>query len=214
MPRIIVLLALLAGLLLLPTAAEGHSGVRLRGTVTLKDEPSSLVTLRTQRQAVALRVPGSMARIRVGQRVELRGATLRARRNGSGILARNVSIASTRPLSTNTDAADDEVELKGTIQSLTPLTVTSGTRRVTCAVPSGVSLTGFSAGDFVEITCDLIGGTWVLRVLKHEDQDEEDENEDEDRRGEDDDDEDHDQSGPGGGDDGDNSGPGGGGDDD
>lgn len=210
MPRFLFLV-LLAALLVVPATAEGQSSLRLRGTVALKDEANDLVALRTSRSAVALRVPGSMSRIRVGQRVELRGSTLRARSNGSRILARNVSIASTRPLSTNTDAADDEVELKGTIESLAPLTVTSGTRRVTCTVPAGVSLTGFAPGDLVEITCDLIGGSWVLRVLKHED-----ENEDEDRRGGDDDDDDNDDhSGPGGGDDDDDhSGPGGGGGDD
>ncbi len=223
MPRILFLLALITGLLVLPVAAEGQSSARIRGTVVLKDEPSHIVTLRTPRQAVALRVPGSMARIRVGQRVELRRATLRARGNGSRVVARNVSIASTRSFPTSNEPADDEVELKGTIESLSPLTVSSRTRSATCTVPAGVTVAGFAVGDFVEITCDLIGGSWVLRVLKHEDEGEqEDQAEDEDQdqnEHEDDEDEDEhddDDSGHGGGGSGGggNSGPGEGGNDD
>lgn len=214
MPRLLIAVLALA-LLLVPATAEGHSGLRLRGTVVAKHEANDLVSVRTRTLAVALRVPGSMARIRVGQRVELRGTTLRAHGNGSRVLARNVTIASTVALSAPATAPrdddddepdDDEVEIKGTITSLSPLTVVSPTRSVTCAVPAGKSVAGFAVGDFVEITCDLIGGTWTLRVLEHED-----------RLGDDDDDDrDHgDNSGQGGGGDGgdDSSGPGGGGHD-
>lgn len=208
MPRFL-LAALAAVLLLAPTTADGHSGLRLRGTVALKSEANDLVTVRAQRNAFALRVPGSLERIRIGQRVELRGSTLRARGNGSRVLARNVSIVSFQPLSTDPlprmgdgEADDDEIEIKGTIRSLSPLTVVSTTRSVTCAVRAGTSLGGFAVDDFVEITCDLIGGTWTLRVLKHEDRDD-DEDEDDDSSGpgsdDDDDDEDEDHSGPGGG---------------
>ena len=225
MPRILFLLALVTGLLVLPVAAEGQPSARIRGTVVLKDEPSHIVTLRTPRQAVALRVPGSTARIRVGQRVELRRAILRARGNGLRVLARNVSIASTRSFPTSNEPADDEVELKGTIESLSPLTVSSRTRSATCTVPAGVTLAGFAVGDFVEITCDLIGGSWVLRVLKHEDENEqedqaededEDENQNEHEDDEGEDEHDDDDSGHGGGGNGGrgNSGPGGGGNDD
>jgi hypothetical protein len=151
-----------------------------------------------------------MTRIRVGQRVERRGSTLRARGDGSSVLARNVTIAATAALSApatpprdddDDEPDDDEIEIKGSITSLSSLTVASRTRSVTCAVPAGKSLAGFAVGDFVEITCDLIGGTWTLRVLKHEDRFDDD----------DDDREDDDNSGPGGGDDDDddNSGPGG-----
>jgi len=81
-------------------------------------------------------------------------------------------------------------------------------RSATCAVPAGMSLAGFAVGDFVEITCDRIGDSWVLRKLKHEDladvdDDDDDEDEDED-----------DHSGSGGGDDDDSSGHGSGDDDD
>jgi len=211
MPRCL-LLVLAAALLVLPATAEGQSSSRLRGTVALESEANHLVTVRTKRQAVALRVPGSMSRIRVGQRVELRGSTLRAHGHGSRVLARNVSIVSTHALSTSSSqsANDDEAEIKGTIRSLTPLTVESTTRSVTCVVLAGMSLAGFAVGDFVEITCDRIGDSWVLRKLKHEDvagvDDDDDDDEDED--------EDDDHSGPGGGDDDDSSGQGSGGDDD
>ena len=99
-------------------------------------------------------------------------------------------------------AQDDERELKGRIVSLAPLTVGS----LTCVVPTGVSLASFKVGDFVEITCDLVRGQWVLRKLEHEDRD------DDVNAG--DDDNDHSGPGRGGDDHHDNSGPGSGGDDD
>ncbi len=229
MPRII-LAALAALILVLPATAEGQSGLRLRGTVALKVPAQGLVTVRAKRQAVVLRVPGSLARIRVGQRVELRGSTLRAHGNGSRVLARNVSVVRSQALPHNASPApaprnddeievdDDELEVKGTLTNLSPLTVTAAGHAFSCAVPTGVSLTGFVVGDFVEMTCDLVGGSWILRELEHED----DEDEDDDNCGPgnvDDDDEDDDSSGPGGGDDdddddGDNCGPGGDDDDD
>ncbi|MBM2823359.1 MAG: hypothetical protein HW413_2105 [Thermoleophilia bacterium] len=223
MPRF--LLAVLAAVLLvLPATAEGQSTTRLRGTVALKSQATDLVTVRTKRQAVALRVPGSMSLIRIGQRIELRGSTLRAHGHGSRVLAHNVSIVSSQPLSTSSspqaEDEDDEVEIKGKLTSLAPLTVTSATRSVTCSVPRAGLLAGFVVGDFVEITCDLVGGSWVLRELEHEDM-ADDDGEDDDRSGPGggDDDEDDDHSGPGGGDDDDDddddsSGPGPGGDDD
>jgi hypothetical protein len=186
----------LVALLAASAAARSDSSTRIRGTVAVKDAASHVVTLRTARKAVGLRVPGSLAAIRVGQRVELRGSTLRTRGNGSRVLARNVTIASSAQLTTPSaprqDDDDDEVEIKGKITSLSPLTVASATRSVTCTVPAGMSLAGFAIGDFVEITCDLKSGTWVLRKLHHEDDD------DDDRTGRDDDDDD--RSGPGGGD--------------
>jgi hypothetical protein len=202
-------------LLLVPATAQSDSGIRVRGTVALKDTANHIVTLRAARQAVALRVPGSLALIRVAQRVELRGSTLRRHGHGSRVLARDVTIASTQTLGApggvpnrddDDEVDDDEVEIKGTITSLVPLTVRSATRTVTCVVPPGSSLAGFAVGDFVEITCDLKGGVFVLRVLKHEDDD------DDKRRDRDDDDDD--SSGPGNGDDDDDSSGPGGGDDD
>ena len=209
MTRLVLCGLAAATLLLVPATAQGHSGVRIRGTVALKDTAAHVVTLRAARQAVALRVPGSLALIRVGMRVELRGSTLRRHGNGSRVLARNVTIESTQTLSNlsapirdEDDEVDDEVEIEGTLVSLSPLTVRSATRTVACAVPSGVSLAGFGIGDFVEITCDLQGGAFVLRVLKHEDED----------RADREDDDGHSGPGHGGDDDGDdNSGPGGGG---
>ena len=200
-------------LLLLPATAQGHSGARLRGTVMLTDTANHVVTVRSSPLAVALRVPGSLALIRVGQRVELRGTTLRRHGNGSRVLARGVTIASSQPLASPASARDeaeedDEVEVKGTLTSLSPLIVVSGTRTVMCTVPPGMSLAGFTTGDFVEITCDLTATGFVLRELEHEDQEGEDQADRDDDGG---------HSGPGGGgdDDGDHghSGHGGGGDD-
>ncbi len=210
MPRFL-LLALTLALLLVPATAQGQSSLRLQGTVALKSQANDLVTVRTHRQAVALRVPGSMSLIRVGQRVELRGSTLRARGHGSRVLARNVSIASSQPLSTSSspradddEPNDDEVEIKGKLASLTPLTltVTSATRSVTCSVPNAGLLAGFAVGDLVEITCDLVRGSWVLRKLEHEDRADDDEGDDSSRgHGSGDDDDNNDRSGPGDADD-------------
>lgn len=178
--------------------------MRLQGTVALKSQANNLVTVRTQRQAVALRVPGSMSLIRVGQRVELRGSMLRARGHGSRVLARNVSIASSQPLSPSSspradddEPDDDEVEIKGKLMSLAPLTVASATRSVTCTVPDAALLAGFAVGDFVEITCDRVRGAWVLRKLEHEGRADDDDSDDSSRgpgSGDDDDDEDEDEN--------------------
>jgi hypothetical protein len=67
-----------------------------------------------------------------------------------------------------TSSIGDERELKGRIASLSPLRVGS----LTCTVPAGMSLSAFEVGDFVEITCDRLGGEWVLRKLHLEDDDE------------------------------------------
>ena len=147
MTRIVLSGIAAAIFLLVPATAQSDSGIRVRGTVALKDPASNVVTLRAARQAVALRVPGSLTLIRVGQRVELRGSTLRQRGRGSRVLARNVTIASSRPLvapggqpnrdDDDDEVDDDEVEIKGTLTSLSPLTVRSASRTVTCVVPVG-----------------------------------------------------------------------------
>jgi hypothetical protein len=189
-----LLTALAAALLVLPVAADAHSGLRLRGTVTAKQAADGLITVSSSRLVHVLRVPGSLDRIRVGQRVELRGTVLRARGNGSRVLARGVTIARSEIRAPARDRDedepdDDEREVRGPISSLTPLTVAG----LTCAVPARISIAGFRVGDRVEMTCDLVRGVWTLRKLQSEDaRDHEDEDEDRD-----DDDDDH--SGPGGG---------------
>ncbi len=246
MPRI-VLAALAALVLILPATAEGQPGLRLRGIVALKVPSKGLVTVRAQQRAVVLRVPGSLARISVGQRVELRGSTLRSHGNGSRVLARNVSIVRSQPLAQSSattpappagdeiDLQGDELEVKGKLTSLNPLTVTAAGQAFRCAVPTGHSLTGFAVGDFVEMTCDLVGGSWMLRELQHEDDEDENcglgnvDDDDDDSSGpgniDDDDhdancgpgnvvDDDDDNGGSGDDNDDDSSGPGGGDDDD
>jgi len=170
MPRVI-LLALAAALLLLPATADGHSGVRLRGIVTVEDATRSFVTVSSARRDHVLRVqPASLDRIRLGMRVELRGSTLHRHGNGSRVLSRGVIL-----VRSDTHAGDvrqlddDEIEVKGTLTSLFPLTVVANGRPFMCAVPPGVSLAGFHVGDFVEMTCDLVRGTFVLRELELED---------------------------------------------
>jgi hypothetical protein len=203
MPRVL-LFALLTALLLVPATAAGNARVHVRGTATAKDPAAHLVVVKASREAFALRVPGSLAAIRLGQRVVLRGSTLRAQRRGSRVLARGVSIVSARPLSSDSSAQtaanadDDELEIKGELTSLAPVTVASSTETASCTAPGGMSLSGFAVGDLVEMKCDLVGGTWVVRKLEHEDDD---------ARGGDDDDDDDDGAGGGDDDDDDSSGP-------
>ena len=201
MPRVL-LSSLLIALLLVPATSAGGSRVHLRGTVAAKSKAAHLVAVNASRQAFSLRVPGSLADIRVGERVELRGSILRARRRGSRVLARGVSIVSSQPLaskpsaqtsSTTDEDSDDELELKGELRSLAPVTVASNTRTASCTAPAGMSLAGFAVGDLVEMTCDLVGGSWVVRKLEHEDDDASGTNAD--------DDDDDAQSGPSGGED-------------
>ena len=193
--RRLLLAVLAAAMLLLPASVDASSDLRLRGVVTDKDRDERVVTVASSRQEHFLRVPGrnSFAGIRVGQRVELRGTTLRARGNGSRVLARGVRIVGSERLGRDRrldddEPDDDEREVRGRIRSLSPLTVSG----LTCVVPNPRSLAGFRVGDFVEMTCDLIRGEWTLRKLESEDDDERVE-EDEDR----DDDHEDDNSGSG-----------------
>ena len=214
-------------LFLVPAVAQGDSAARMNGTVARKSVPTHLVTVRGTRRAVALRVPGSLAAIRVGQRVELRGSTLRST-PGARVLGRNVTVVRSQAVnsaitarqdSADDEAADDEVEIKGKLTSLSPVTVEAGARTVSCSAPAGMSLTGFTVGDVVEMTCDLKAGAFVVRKLEPEDDaaqvpNAEDDDDDNSGPGNANDDNDDDNSGPGSGDEGDdNSGPGGGDDD-
>jgi len=199
------------------------------GTVARKSVPTHLVTVRATRRAVALRVPGSLAALRVGQRVELRGSTLRST-PGARVLGRNVTVvrsqavnsaATARQDSADDEAADDEVEIKGKLTSLSPVTVEAGARTVSCTAPAGMSLTGFTVGDVVEMTCDLKAGAFVVRKLEPENDaaqvpNADDDDDDNSGPGNANDDNDDDNSGPGNAnddEDDDNSGPGGGDDD-
>jgi hypothetical protein len=212
--RRLLIAALAVGLLSLPAAAQGGSGLKLRGTVTDKNTASGLVTVASTRLEHVLKVPGSLTVIRVGQQVKLGDTTLRQQGNGSRVLASGVLIVSARILDRDAvrdddDPDDDEREVRGRIASLSPLTVAG----LTCTVPSGMSLAGFRVGDVVEMTCDLIRGVWTLREIHLEDDDEV-RDEDDDRRDRGDDDRRGDRDDRRGGDNDDNSGHGGGGDDD
>jgi hypothetical protein len=200
--RRLLITALAAGLLFLPAAAQGGSGLKLRGTVTEKNNAAGLVTVASTKLEHVLKVPGSLTPIRVGQRVKLRDTTLLQHANGSRVLARGVLIVSARILDRaavrdEDEPDDDEREVRGRIASLSPLSVAG----LTCAVPSGVSLAGLQVGDVIEMTCDLIRGTWTLRKIHLEDDDEvrdEDDRRNGHRDDRDDDDGD-DNSGSGGG---------------
>ena len=203
--RRLLLIALASTLLLLPASADAGSGLRLRGTVKAKDAAAGLVTVATPVTVHVLRVPGSLAAIRLGQRVELRDTTLRKHGRGSRVLARGVLLVGAQTVDRaprDDEPENDEQERRGRITSLAPLTVAG----LTCAVPDQAALAGFRVGDVVEVTCDLIGGVWTLRKIQLEDDDEMRDEDDAttedggDRRGGHGDDDHGGNSGPGGGD--------------
>jgi hypothetical protein len=217
--------ALAALLLLAPAAATGAgadtSRVQLRGTVAQTLPANKLVRVDTSRVAHILRVPGSQARIHVGQRVALRGTTLRERGNGSRVLARGVVLAGSArkgssSVSSGGSGSNDagRLEIKGTLTSLTPPTVSSGSVSASCALTTGQTITGFTVGDFVEMKCALRLGVWMLRDLRHEDDDvanpPNDDDDDTTDTGDTDDSDDTTDDDTGDDDDDDNSGPGGG----
>lgn len=109
MPRS-VLIAVVALLLLVPATAQGKSNVKLRGTVYSKTPAAHLVSVKASRKVFSLHVPGSLSAIKAGQRVELRGSTLRARGSGSRVLAQRVAIVTAKPLATtqSPSASDDD----------------------------------------------------------------------------------------------------------
>jgi hypothetical protein len=180
----VLLVALTAMLLVLPVTAQADSKLRLRGTVTAANAAEKTLAVTSTRLVHTLRVPGSLVDVRIGQRVELRGTTLRARGNGSRVLARGVLIVRSEPR-TARGAGDDNgrAEVHGRIASIAPLTVAG----VTCAVPAGASISGFEVGDRVEMKCVLVANVLTLRRLESEDADR-DEGRDEDRDRDDDDD--------------------------
>ena len=176
----IAIAALAALLLLAPATATGagedSSRVKVRGTVAQTLPANHLVRVDTSRIAHILRVPGSQSRIHVGQRVELRGTTLRARGNGSRVLARGVVVAgsarkSSSSVSSGGSSSDDagKLEIEGTLTSLAPPTVSSGSVTASCALSAGQTLTGFTVGGFVEMKCVLRLGVWMLRDVRHDD---------------------------------------------
>ena len=110
MPRT-VLIAVVALLLFVPATAQGKSNVKLRGTVYSKTPAAHLVSVKASRKLFSLRVPGSLSAIKAGQRVELRGSTLRARGRGSRVLAKRVEIVTAKPIvASQSPRASDEDE--------------------------------------------------------------------------------------------------------
>ena len=64
-----------------------------------------------------------------------------------------------------------EMEVRGKVTVLSPLTVAAGSPPVSipCVVPAGVTLK-VAVGDMIELKCDLIGGVWTVRVAHGEDE--------------------------------------------
>ncbi len=81
--------------------------------------------------------------------------------------------AGTLPVATDPAASRvgsaGEMEVRGKVTVLSPLTVEAGTPPVSisCVVPPGVT-PGVALGAMIELKCDLIGGAWTVRVAHGE----------------------------------------------
>ena len=70
-----------------------------------------------------------------------------------------------------TVGSDGEMEVRGRVTVLSPLTVeTGGTPKISvgCVVPASFK-PNVILGDMIELKCDLIGGVWTVRVAHDED---------------------------------------------
>jgi hypothetical protein len=123
MRRLPLALAAASLLLLIPAIASARPDARLAGTVKAKSPAAHLVGVKTRvGTSRSLKVPGSLARIHVEQRVELRGSVLRSAGKDAGrVLATGVTVVSggTAPTGPSAPAAggrdddnDDEAQAK------------------------------------------------------------------------------------------------------
>jgi hypothetical protein len=176
--------ALLAITALLALAvAASASAADFRGVVVAKDvKRGTIVTVSKSGKVREVRAPKKAKKLKVGQHVRVKAKRLR-----DGTLA----LRSLRTFKSE-DAEGDEVEIEGTLVSAEggEVVVNGGGSLVTCA---GVVPDGIQPGAFVEITCDLVNGQWLVRKVELED-DEGDGEDDNDDEG-DDEDEDEDDEG-------------------
>lgn len=133
----LLLIALLAAALAVPAAAFADRGADDRAAKTLEQKSEKRKKQRLSKAKARAKVQA---------------------------LAKAKSIATAKTAGA-TVVAGAELELRGAVTSLSPLTV--GT--LSCAVPASVSLAGFAVGDFVQLECKLVGTAWVLRRIHHED---------------------------------------------
>lgn len=140
---------------------DDHHGskVKVRGTLTSLDP---LTVTPGAGAAVTCAIPTgvSPAGFAVGDMVKMK-----CRRDGDTLTLRKLE----KKLGAGDHADEDELEVKGTISSLDPLTVKRGSgQSVACRIPTGVSLAGLSVGQFVEMKCRTTEGVLTLQRLKAE----------------------------------------------
>lgn len=157
MTRTVTLLAvLLATLLLVPAAVAnkgddggGHHAKRV-GTVVSVDAAAGTVTIKIDGATLLTAGDTVVVKAREFRRAE-------------------VVVPRDEEDEQEDDEDEQEVEVKGQLTSLLPLTVTTKAgRAVTCVIPAGVSLTGFTTGMRVQMKCDDVNGTLTLRRLRAE----------------------------------------------
>lgn len=66
--------------------------------------------------------------------------------------------------------SEGELEVRGKVTALSPLTVLTGNNvTVSCVVPAGTT-PSVQLADMIELKCDLIGGAWTVRAAHGEDE--------------------------------------------
>lgn len=145
---------------------DSHGGkVKVRGTLT---SLGPLTVTPNAGAAVVCVLPAgvSLAGFAVGDIV-----AMECKRSGDTLTLHELERASGAG-----DDDDDGLEVEGTITSLDPLTVKSGSgESVVCRVPAGISLAGFAVNQLVEMECRTIDGALTLERLKAEGSDDDDE---------------------------------------
>jgi hypothetical protein len=88
-----------------------------------------------------------------------------------GSLDASSVVVTAAPAATAAAGTEGELEVRGKVTVLSPLTVVTGTLvTVACDVPAGVAV-NVQVGDLIELKCDLIGGHWTVRAAHGEDGD-------------------------------------------
>lgn len=192
MKRLLLIVLSLTALALVP-AAQAHphaedDGAEVKGPLTALTETS--VTVEGPSGPVTCAIPAGVAfpGLATDQEVEIECELV----DGALVLGELESKQLEFEL-------DDGVELEGEL-TLSDASVTVASAdgvTITCTVPAGLDLTGFSSGAQAEAECALVDGVLVLQELESGDlevevEEEDEEDDEEDEEDEDEDDEDND----------------------
>ena len=172
--RVVIRYSALAGQLpvALGVSLEGHARhAVVRGTMVRLVKRHAIINAGGSVLNVTLRAPKKQRSLASSQSGPSAGDSVKVEveiHNGS--LAARAVVVTGAPAGT-TAGSDGEMEVRGKVTSLSPLTVaTGGTPAVSvgCAIPVGF-VPNVKVGDMIELECDLIAGVWTVRVAHDED---------------------------------------------